>query len=137
MSAFFHVTARDHSAVILMSELARFHAEDGYRSLQEIAKRMGLSDGYLEEIAAVLKKAGLIEARQGPKGGYRLARPPRDISLEQILIALEGPVELVDCQTSSMCPVQDKCASRRIWGTLQASIQATLRNTNLAETIAV
>lgn len=134
MSSFFHVSARDHSAVILMSELARTYDDGVYRSLQDIARTMGLSEGYLEEIASVLKRAGLIEGRQGPKGGYCLARLPQQISLEEILTALEGPVQLVDCQNKNMsCPVHEKCSSKRIWKILQETIQKTLQATTLAE----
>jgi len=97
---------------------------------------MQLSQGYLEEIAAVLKKSGLIRGKQGPNGGYRLAKRPDMITLEEILIALEGPVELVDCQSSSTpCPVSSKCASRNVWKIIQQNLQKTLRETTLASTI--
>jgi len=132
----FHVPARDHSAVILMTSLAEVYASENFVSLQDIAGRMQLSQGYLEEIASVLKKAGLIQGRQGPGGGYRLAKSPDVISLEEILTALEGPVELVDCQSGdARCPVASKCASKNVWKVLQKTIQKTLRETTLAQTI--
>lgn len=134
MSQLFRVTARDHSAVILMTELARRYDGAGHVSLQEIASAMNLSEGYLEEIAACLKKAGLITGKQGPRGGYRLAREPKEIRLEDILTALEGPIELVDCQSSGvMCPVSAKCHSKKIWKSVQESIQTTLRKTRLVD----
>lgn len=134
MSQLFRVTARDHSAVILMTELASRYEGEAHVSLQEIATNMSLSEGYLEEIASLLKKAGLIAGKQGPRGGYRLAKTPTEIHLEDILTALEGPIELVDCQTSGItCPVSAKCHSKKIWKSVQESIQTTLRNTRLAD----
>lgn len=134
MSHLFRVTARDHSAVILMTELARRHGEETHVSLQEIASEMGLSGGYLEEIAACLKKAGLIAGKQGPGGGYRLARAPKEIALDEILTALEGPIELVDCQSRGVaCPVSDKCHSQKAWKTVQESIRSTLQNIRLED----
>lgn len=136
MAHLFHVSARDHSALVLMTTLAEDFNIHKFVSLQAIAGNMQLSQGYLEEIAASLKKAGLIVGKQGPNGGYRLARKPTAISLEEIIVALEGPVELVDCQSSrTQCPVAEKCASKQIWNILQRTIQKTLRETTLAEAL--
>lgn len=136
MSQLFHVSARDHGALILMTTLAEGYDSEGFVSLQDVAGRMLLSQGYLEEIAAALKKGGLIQGRQGPNGGYRLAKKPELISLEEILTALEGPVELVDCQTShTPCPVASKCSSKNIWKVVQRNLQRTLRETTLAEAV--
>jgi Rrf2 family protein len=136
MSGLFRISARDHGALILMSDLAAAYKAGSFVSLQAIADRMHLSQGYLEEIAGALKKAKLIAGKQGPAGGYRLARPPSKISMEDILIAVEGPIELVECQgKSNLCPVAGKCPSKNAWGALQAAIQASLRKTTLAQTI--
>lgn len=133
MSGFFRVTTRDHSGLILMTSLAeQFHTET-YISLQGIAAEMQLSQGYLEEVASSLKKAGLIQGKQGPSGGYRLAKDPQFITLEDIVIALEGPVTLVNCQSSAMpCPVEGKCSSKKVWHSLQDQIRTALSNMTLA-----
>lgn len=132
MSGLFHVSAKDHSALIFMSLLAGQSGEH-YLSLQFVADEMNLSQGYLEEVAACLKKASLIEGKQGPNGGYRLARAPQEISMEDILTALEGPVELVDCQTKGViCPVEGKCSSKHMLDRLQRTIQESLRKTMLS-----
>lgn len=136
MPNLFHVSARDHGALVLMAALAEEFPKQAYISLQDVADQMQLSQGYLEEIAAPLKKAGLIQGKQGPGGGYRLAKSPEKISLEEILVALEGPVELVDCQSNQMsCPVAHKCNSKNVWKVLQHTIQKTLRETTLAQTL--
>ncbi|MBI5654232.1 Rrf2 family transcriptional regulator [Candidatus Uhrbacteria bacterium] len=136
MPGFFRISARDHGALILMGDLASRHKLGSFVSLQDIADRMHLSQGYLEEIAGALKKAGLITGKQGPAGGYRLARTPSSISLEDILIAIEGPIELVECQgKANLCPVSGKCSSKNAWGALQTAIRTSLRKTTLAQTI--
>jgi Rrf2 family protein len=137
MSGFFRVTARDHSGLILMTALAERYSSEVYLSLQDVAADMQLSQGYLEEVAASLKKAGLIAGKQGPSGGYRLAKAPADITLEDIVTALEGPVALVDCQSSPIpCPVEGKCSSKRVWHVLQGHIQHALRGMTLDSLIA-
>lgn len=139
MSHLFRVTARDHSAVILMTELAvgtGESADRSYRSLQDIAADMQISSGYLEEIAASLKSAGLIAGKQGPRGGYRLAKKPEDIRLADILTAIEGPITLVECQAKgSTCPVSGRCSSKRIWKQVQEKIQDTLTQVRLVDVI--
>lgn len=135
MPNLFHVSARDHGALILMTTLAEAHGTDRLVSLQEVADSMQLSQGYLEEIAASLKKAGLVSGKQGPGGGYKLEKDPKQISLEDILTALEGPVALVDCQSHGGCPVADKCSSKNIWKVVQRNLQKTLKETTLAEAI--
>ena len=136
MSQLFQVSARDHGALILMTTLAEHFGGETFVSLQEVADRMQLSQGYLEEIAAALKKANLIIGKQGPNGGYRLAKKPEAISLEDILTALEGPIALVDCHGAhTACPVAAKCSSKNVWKVLQQTIQKTLRETTLAEAV--
>jgi Rrf2 family protein len=88
----------------------------------------------LEEIALLLKQAGLVQGKKGPGGGYRLARPPGEITAEMMLTALEGPLALVECQEKEkVCPVQDRCRSRGFWGLLQTNVRTTLQSTTLAD----
>jgi Rrf2 family protein len=136
MPGLFRISARDHGALILMSYLAARHKTGSFVSLQEIADRMHLSQGYLEEIAGALKKAKLIKGKQGPAGGYRLARSPSKISMEDILTAVEGPIELVECQgKANFCPVAGKCPSKDVWGALQKAIKKSLKETTLDMTL--
>lgn len=132
MQGFFRIPARLHLGFILMTELAK--ALD-YLTLREIAERMHVSDGYLEEIAAALKSAKLIEGRTGPKGGYRLAKDPKKISALEIVSAIEGPMELVECHGGGKCPVEHLCSSKRLWDFLQKDVRASLKKRTLGEFI--
>ena len=67
-------------------------------SISCIAQRENISESYLEQLAGKLKKAGLIKSTRGAQGGYRLAKPAAEISVGDILRALEGELGAVDCQ---------------------------------------
>lgn len=135
MTGPFRISERTHSGLILMTRLAEAYGTSEYVTLKEVAEPMMLSEGYLEEVAAALKTAGLIKGRTGPKGGYALTSDPAKITAEQIVTALEGPIALVECQTGAACPVQHACSSQSLWGALQKKILVSLRETKLAEIV--
>jgi Rrf2 family iron-sulfur cluster assembly transcriptional regulator len=68
-----------------------FHNEGGPTQIREIAEREAIPARFLEQIFQDLKRAGLVSAKRGPRGGYQLARPPAEISVGDVLRALEGP----------------------------------------------
>ena len=73
------------------------NSQDGAVCISSIAQRQNLSESYLEQLMSLLRKAGIIESVRGAGGGYRLARPPEQISVGEILRALEGNLNLVEC----------------------------------------
>lgn len=115
-----------------MTQLAAL-AEGDFLSVKDAARAMGMAEGYLEEVSGDLKKAGLVVGRQGPRGGYKLAKPAGEITAEEIVVALEGPVSFVPCLGSHGCPVEAKCHSKKLWGFLQKDVLATLRKTTLED----
>ncbi len=135
MPSLFHVSERSHAGLILMAELALEYGEGKrHLTLVEIAREKQLSHGYLEEIASALKKAQLIKGKTGPGGGYTLTRPPSQITAEEILTALEGPIHLVGCQQApGTCPAEGACSSRSFWNVLQRRVLETVRETTLAD----
>jgi Rrf2 family protein len=133
MPGLFRVSARLHNALLLMTEIA---SRDGaFVSLQDVADRMNLSQGYLEEVAGALKQAGLIKGKKGPAGGYALAKVPSDIALADIVVAVEGPVKLVECQGSTVCPMAGKCPSKNVWSALQTAIEESLARVTLDQLV--
>jgi len=135
MNSLFRVSERNHFGIIFMTQLATL-TKGGFLSVKDAAEQMSMAEGYLEEVAGSLKKAGLVTGRQGPGGGYKLAKPATEITAEEIVVALEGPVSLVPCLESHGCPVESKCQSKKLWGFLQKGVLETLRKTSL-DTIAV
>lgn len=87
------LSTKGRYGVKALFELA-YHYGTGPLSLKEIAERQGLSEHYLEQIAAPLRRAGLVTSVRGAQGGYALGRPPEAITVGEILRALEGPLEL-------------------------------------------
>ncbi len=132
MNSLFRVSERHHSGLILMTELAVLFDEGRYVSLTEIADSMHISAGYLEEIAQRLKEKELIQGRKGPSGGYRLTRAPSTISAKEIIEAIEGPINLVECQSGATCLVQAHCMSKHLWSGLQEKMIEALQKTKLS-----
>ncbi len=132
MNSILNVSARNHAGMILMTVLAQSLPGE-FVTLQEVANYMGLSQGYLEEIARDLKKAKLIRGRKGPGGGYQLASPAQKITAKQILVALEGPIVPVEC--GSACPVASRCSSKTVWTELRKEMEKSLNSMTLDKII--
>ncbi len=102
-----------------MLELAQ-HFDGGPLSSAEISRSQQISARYLQQLLGTLKRAGLIRVALGPGGGFKLAAPPSEILLSQILDAVEGRLALVECVShESFCPRSPDCLAREIW--VQAS----------------
>lgn len=97
-----------------------------------------ISAGYLEEIVAALRKAGLVQGKKGKGGGYVLARSANDIRMFDILTAIEGPLALMETPTHEKMQgstFEGWCVSRRLWGKVQHNIEETLKSMTLAELV--
>jgi Rrf2 family transcriptional regulator, cysteine metabolism repressor len=133
--------------VRVMVELARRAGEspDGAESvvpLAEIAEHDGMPLAYLEHLVARLRKAGLIDSRRGSRGGYLLARPARDITMAEVVEALEGSIAPIECISQSadgsvVCSRESDpdhvCPTKLLWTRVRFSIVRTLQDTTLAD----
>jgi len=98
-----------------MVQLAKNYGK-GPLQIGDISKREGISVKYLEQLIIPLKKAKLITSLRGPKGGHSLAKPPREITIGQIVRAVEGHSELADCvKTPQVCERSPSCPTRNVW----------------------
>jgi len=98
----------------LMLNLA-LHYNKGNVLLKNIAKREDLSEGYLEHILPPLKAAGLVISSRGAYGGYSLAKAPSEITLKDVVQALEGPISPAECiNAPSVCQRVRFCVTRNI-----------------------
>lgn len=101
--------------------------------LTEVARREGLPLKFLEQIAIPLRQAGLLMSVRGPKGGYLLARPPKEISLAEVVGLLEGE-ELTDCLTDAQsCHRAGSCPTRRVWQEAGQAFYDKLKSITLAD----
>jgi Rrf2 family transcriptional regulator, cysteine metabolism repressor len=130
--------------VRVMVELARRAGEDPI-PLAEIAAHDGLPLAYLEHLVARLRKAGLVDSRRGSRGGYLLARPASEITMAEVVEALEGSIAPIECISeasdgSIVCSRESGahhvCPTKKLWTRVRFSIVATLRETTLADLLA-
>lgn len=110
-----------------MIDLAQYSEQEAV-SISSIAQRQKISESYLEQLVAKLKKAGLVVSIRGAAGGYRLARPAAGISVGDVLRALEGDVRAVICtaQTEEGCEGEELCVTKYVWQRINESIEKTV-----------
>ena len=134
--AAFHVSTRGEYGMRLMVDLTR-HWQRGTVSLHAVAQREDLPEAYLEQLVAVLRKAGLVNGKRGAGGGYMLARDPSEITAGDIVRALEGPIEPQICTAEGeavvSCVLQPGCATHHVWMRLQSTIATALDGMRLVD----
>lgn len=107
-------------------------------SLQSIAGRQNISVSYLEQLMALLKKAGLVKSVRGAAGGYFLGRPAEEISVGDILRVLEGGLETATCpgtEGDGDCQGSDLCVAKLVWKRINDSITDAVDTLMLSELI--
>ena len=110
-------TRGDYASRALLS--LALHGGDTPVSVRDIATRTGLPQPYLEQILLALKGAGLVRSKRGVGGGYVLARDPADITLGDIVSAVDGPITLGDFgqpHTDGSCDHEGQCVLLAVWG---------------------
>ncbi len=112
-------------------------------SLKSVAAAENLPLAYLERIAALLKKAGLVASTRGAHGGYVLAQPAEEITMDRVVLALEGAIAPMECFTedatdrvSCSHPEGQHCATKLLWTRVQLGVIRSLQRTTLAELVA-
>ena len=119
----------------LMLELALYYGK-GTVLLKDIAKREEISEGYLEHLLPSLKAAGLVNSSRGAHGGYTLAKTPSEITLREVVQALEGPLSPAECvDTPNVCQRVRFCVTRDIWKKLGEKISQTLESVTLKDMV--
>ena len=102
-------------------------------SLKKISEKYGISENYLEQLFAKLKKSGYIDTVKGPQGGYLLAKKPEEITVGMILRTLEGEIKTSDCLGKEVCSRESICATRVIFEKIEKSINDVIDNITLAD----
>jgi Rrf2 family cysteine metabolism transcriptional repressor len=129
--------------VRVMVELARRAGEDPI-PLAEIAEHDGLPLAYLEHLVARLRKARLLDSRRGSRGGYLLARSPTEITMAEVVEALEGSIAPIECISqasdgSIVCSRESDpshvCPTKLLWTRVRFAIVRTLQETTLADLV--
>lgn len=128
-------TRGDYAARALVS--LSLHADDsGPTSVRDIAERTGLPQPYLEQILLALKGAGLVRSKRGVGGGYVLARAADDITLADIVSAVDGPIVAGDFgqpHQDGACDHEGQCVLLALWGEVGEQMRRALAAVTLAD----
>ena len=115
-------------------ELAKRYSDTEVVSVALLAQCTGVTEKYLEQIIALMKKANIVHAIRGASGGYKLAKVPQDISVGDILRVLEDNLQIVDCIHKD-CSNGCNCVSRNLWVKLNQNINSYLDTISLQQLV--
>lgn len=129
------MSTKGQYALEIVVDLALHSSPGSLESLNHIAKRRHLSEKYLERIVRALKQHGILESVRGAYGGYCLAKPPEELSVKEVLNAVEGELAPVQCLTrESDCGIScDLCPTRETWGNMWETITDTVGNIMISD----
>jgi Rrf2 family iron-sulfur cluster assembly transcriptional regulator len=131
-------TRGDYASRALLS-LALHDSESNPTSVRDIAERTGLPQPYLEQILLALKGAGIVRSKRGVGGGYVLARDPEDISMAQIVSAVDGPIAAGDFgepHADGACDHEGQCVLLALWSEVGDLLRDHLSSYSLADMVA-
>ncbi len=106
--------------------------------LKIIAERQNIPENYLEQLIAILRKAGLVKSVRGAQGGYLMQRSPEEVTVGQVLLALEGPMAPAECVAdpeAPKCKLASGCVTRGVWEKINNSIHNVIDTMTLQNMI--
>ncbi|MGE4549168.1 MAG: Rrf2 family transcriptional regulator [Intestinibacillus sp.] len=132
------ISTKGRYALRLMLDLA-LHDTGAAVPIKVIAARQGISEKYLEQIIALLTRAGFVSSTRGARGGYRLSRPPGEYSVGMILRLTEGSLAPVACveDDPDPCGRESSCATRYVWNKLNEAIGCVVDSITLDELVQI
>ena len=130
------LTTKGRYAVTAMLDLA-FHSQVNPVTLTDIAARQTISLSYLEQLFARLRRAGMVTGVRGPGGGYKLSRDAKEISIAQIISAVDEHIDSTKCGNKRNCRKDmQPCLTHDLWVGLSEQIRDYLEKISLAEVLA-
>ncbi len=134
------VSTKGEYGVRIMVDLARYYGGRP-RSLTDIAQAESLPLAYLEQLVKLLRESEppLVASTRGAHGGYRLSRPPEEITMGEIVRVLEGPIAPMICATegemTQICGYLEACKTRYLWAKVRDAVAQTLDTMTLADLV--
>lgn len=128
------LTTKGRFAVTAMVDLAMRHG-GGPVTLAEISGRQKISLSYLEQLFGKLRRHQLVDSVRGPGGGYRLARDMGTITVADIILAVDEPIDATQCGGKENCHDDQKCLTHDLWATLNERIFSYLESVNLRQLV--
>jgi Rrf2 family iron-sulfur cluster assembly transcriptional regulator len=128
------LTTKGRYAVTAMLDLALHYVREPI-NLADISGRQGISLSYLEQLFSRLRKQGLVESARGPGGGYMLARPSTQITIADVIHAVDESVDATKCGGQKNCHGEDRCLTHDLWEDLSQQISSFLSGITLADLV--
>lgn len=131
------LSTKGRYGVKAMLDLA-LHNSEGQIALKNIAERQEISENYLEQLFATLRKAGLVNSIRGSQGGYILSNTPENITVGSILRALEGSLAPVECvleNDPACCNRADRCVTKNLWTKIRDSVNQVVDSITLQDLV--
>jgi Rrf2 family transcriptional regulator, cysteine metabolism repressor len=128
------LTAKSEYGVLAMIDLACNYGR-GPVSAREISERRGIPARFLEQLFVSLRRAGIVTAVRGARGGFELAKDPVEVTVLDIVEALEGPLasNVCDAERDVACARSSACAASSVWSRATAALRDVFGTTTLAE----
>ena len=128
------LTTKGRFAVTAMIDVA-LHGSDNPVTLAAVSERQRISLSYLEQLFGKLRRHGLVDSVRGPGGGYNLAKPAASLSVAEIILAVDEPIDATQCGGRENCHDDRRCMTHELWAGLNAHIFSFLRSVTLAELV--
>lgn len=129
------LTTKGRFAVTAMLDLAMSEADKPI-TLAGISERQSISLSYLEQLFSRLRRSGLVKSVRGPGGGYRIAKPLTEISVSEIISAVDELIDATQCGGQENCRDEGRCMTHDLWSSLNVKILDYLSGVSLADLIA-
>lgn len=124
-------------AIAVMGSLST-EGEEVLRSARYLSGKTSIPESTVAKVLKLLTQAGLVESLRGVSGGYRLAKPAGEITVAEMVTAMEGPISIVSCIEGSdegCCKVQAHCPTKENWTPVNDAIRRALQSVSLAELV--
>lgn len=128
------ISTKGRYALRMIVDLAE-HSDEGFVTLKEIAERQNISKKYLEQIVAALNKGEILQANRGYAGGYKLAKSPDKLTVNEILKLTEGGLTPVACVGGAPCDRSAECATMFVWQGLDKVVSQYLSSITVQDII--
>ncbi len=127
-----NISTRGRYSTRIMVQLATVYPQ-GSLTKYQIADAEAISPGYVQQLTMALRLAGLVVSVRGREGGFKLARPPQDITVADVLRAVEGDIMPAPCRVPGHCNRADTCPTRPIWDRAAALLEELFASTTIAD----
>jgi Rrf2 family iron-sulfur cluster assembly transcriptional regulator len=128
------LTTKGRYAVTALIDMA-IHQDQGPTTISQVASRHHISTTYLERLAGIMRAKGLLKSIRGPKGGYILAKPAGEITLADIIEAVDERIDATQCAGKGNCQEGKMCLTHHIWDELNQKIFLFLKGITLRDVV--